>query len=152
MAINVTTEILEKLFIYALTAERLTKYIHNTIVVDALTKSINKISRVVAGLLGKPVALKLMEDPTQGVGGAFNFANALDDLRQLVMRADTLANATESLFEKVVWVEIDGDSRRLEHLAHLIGATAEAAREAMELGDTLAVKFVTRPMERSGAS
>jgi hypothetical protein len=152
MAINVTTEILEKLFLYALTAERLTKYIHNTIVVDALTKSINKISRVVAGLLGKPVALKLMEDSAQGVEGAFNFANALDDLRQLVMRADTLANATESLFEKVVWVEIDGDSRRLEHLAHLIGATAEVAREAMELGDTLAVKLVTRPMERSGAS
>jgi hypothetical protein len=68
------------------------------------------------------------------------------------MRADTLANATESLFEKVVWVEIDGDSRRLEHLAHLIGATAEAVRGAMELGDTLAVKFVTRPMARSGAS
>lgn len=152
MAIKITTEILETLFKYATIAERLTEYIHDTIVVDALTKSINMISRIVAGLLGRPAALKLAEEPTQGGEIAFNFANALDDLRQLVMRADTLANATESLFEKVVWVEIDGDSRRLEHLAHLIGATSEAVREAMEVGDTLAVKFVTRLTERSGAS
>jgi hypothetical protein len=152
MAIKITTEILETIFKYATIAERLTDYIHDTIVVDALTKSINKISRIVAGLLGKPAALKLAEEPTQSGEVAFNFADALDDLRQLVMRADTLANATESLFEKVVWVEIDGDSRRIEHLAHLIGATSEAVREAMEVGDTLAVKFVTRPTERSGAS
>jgi len=77
----------------------------------------------------------------------FSVANAVDDLRQLVAKADALAHATENLFEQVIWVE-DGDGRRrLERLAHLVGATAEAVQAAVEAGDELAVELANHKLE-----
>jgi hypothetical protein len=71
----------------------------------------------------------------------FNVANAVDDLRQLVAKADALAHASENLFEQVVWGE-DGDDRRcLERLAHLVGATAEAVQAVAEASDGLAAEL-----------
>ncbi|MEO7729648.1 MAG: hypothetical protein ABIY55_01645 [Kofleriaceae bacterium] len=65
--------------------------------------------------------------------------NAVDDLRQLIAKADALAYATEDLFDQVLWSDDDDDPRRPERLAHLIGATASAVQAALEASDKLAV-------------
>jgi hypothetical protein len=77
----------------------------------------------------------------------FNVTEAVDDLRQLVAKADALAHATENLFEQVIWVEDGDDRRRLERLAHLVGATAEAVQAAVEAGDELAVELANHKLE-----
>jgi hypothetical protein len=77
----------------------------------------------------------------------FNVTGAVDDLRQLVAKADALAHATENLFEQVIWVEDGDDRRRLERLAHLVGATAEAVQAAVEAGDELAVELANHKLE-----
>ncbi|MEO7730297.1 MAG: hypothetical protein ABIY55_04950 [Kofleriaceae bacterium] len=77
----------------------------------------------------------------------FNLASAVDDLRQLVAKADALAHASEELFEQVIWVEDGDDHRRLERLAHLVGATAEAVEAAMDAGDELAAELATHSPE-----
>jgi hypothetical protein len=77
----------------------------------------------------------------------FNVTDAVDDLRQLVAKADALAHATENLFEQVIWVEDGDDRRRLERLAHLVGATAEAVQAAVEAGDELAVELANHKLE-----
>jgi len=61
--------------------------------------------------------------------------------------ADALAHATENLFEQVIWVEDGDDRRRLERLAHLVGATAEAVQAAVEAGDELAVELANHKLE-----
>jgi hypothetical protein len=76
-----------------------------------------------------------------------NVTEAVDDLRQLVAKADALAHATENLFEQVIWVEDGDDRRRLERLAHLVGATAEAVQAAVEAGDELAVELANHKLE-----
>lgn len=73
----------------------------------------------------------------------FDVANAVDDLRQLVARADALVHATEELFERVIrFDEGDDDRYHLEHLAHLMGATVEAVRAALLAGDRIAVDLI----------
>jgi len=67
-----------------------------------------------------------------------NIALALDDLRQLIAKTDALASATADLFDDVVEVEDVDDRRRLERMAHMVGATAEAALAAAEACDQLA--------------
>lgn len=70
----------------------------------------------------------------------FDVANAVDELRQLVGRADALVHATEDLFERFIWGdEDDDDNPGLEHLAHLMGATVEAVGSAMAAGDRIAL-------------
>jgi hypothetical protein len=78
----------------------------------------------------------------------FDVANAVNQLRQLVAKADALANAAADLFDNVIRVDDVDDRRRLERLAHLVGATAEAVHVAMEAGDRLATELATR---RAGA-
>ena len=65
-------------------------------------------------------------------------ADAVDDLRQLIARADALANAAEDLFNNPFEVRDRADRRRLERVAHLVGATAAAVQAAKEAGDELA--------------
>jgi len=61
---------------------------------------------------------------------------AYDDLRTAVAKVDALAHAVEMMFDDAPWGgEID--SQRLERLAHLVGATAEAAAAALVAVDTL---------------
>jgi hypothetical protein len=74
---------------------------------------------------------------------AFDVAGAVDDLRQLVARADALAHATEKQFERVAPGDEpdDDDGRQREHLAHLLGATAQAARAAADASDQIAVEL-----------
>jgi two-component sensor histidine kinase len=76
----------------------------------------------------------------------FDAAGAVDALRQLVARVDALAHATEALLERMIWNDDEDDTRRrLEHLAHLMGATAEAARVAVDAGSELASELAKHP-------
>jgi hypothetical protein len=77
----------------------------------------------------------------------FDVADAVDELRQLVAKVDALAHATEDLFDQVIWVEDADDRRRLERLAHLVGATAEAVEAAVEASDELAAKLAEHRSE-----
>jgi len=150
MQIDIDTETLETIFTHATTAARHAGYLDDiddiVETVDPLTTSINEICRVVAGLLGKSYAPQPAREPTQDGEPEFNVANAVDDLRQLVAKADALANAAESLLDEMIWVNDDDydDLRRRERLAHLVGTTSEAVQEAMEVGDRLAVELSTR--------
>ncbi len=77
-----------------------------------------------------------------------DLASALNDLRQLIAKAEALANAAEDLFEQVIWVEHDDDRRRLNRLAHLVGATGDAIRVVVENSDKLAVELSRRTLSR----
>lgn len=62
--------------------------------------------------------------------------NAPDRLRSLVSRADALVHSALEALDDLGWIEVS-DSRRLERLAQLVGAAAEAAEEALDLLDRL---------------
>jgi len=138
MQINIDTEILETILVYSTTAERLADYIHNTVAANA----VHQISHIVSRLLSKSSGSEPAEQPTPEDETEFNVAIGVDQLHQLVAKADALVKAAEDLFERVVWVKLAGDSRQLEQLAHLIGAASEAVGEAVEVGDRLAVALV----------
>lgn len=79
--------------------------------------------------------------------------DALDALRQNLARADAMVCATEHQLERFTWrIEEDGDDRtdddepgrRLDHLAHLLGAAKEAVRAAVYAGSNVAAKLVER--------
>jgi hypothetical protein len=144
MQISVETEILETIFLHAKGAARIASFLDNAIVLGALNKSINEIGRLVAGLLGKPYAPKSMKELTRGDEPEFDVAIAVDDLRQLVARADALASAAERLLDEMSWSKGGVDRRRFERLAHLIGATFDAVQSALAFGDKLAVEISTR--------
>src|SRR5437763_1457436 len=70
--------------------------------------------------------------------------NAVDEMRQLARKTAALARAAESLLDDVV--SVDDDSRvRLEDLAHLIDATAEAAAPPAPPGGWRSVRPRRRP-------
>jgi hypothetical protein len=71
-------------------------------------------------------------------------ANAVDDIRQLIAKADALAHAAEDLFDETIEIDDVDDRRRLERIAHLIGATATAVEAALEAGEELAHDLATR--------
>lgn len=64
----------------------------------------------------------------------------LEELRALIAKTDALTHATAELFDDVVHVDAVADRRSLERLAHLVGAAADAAAAAVELGDRLATE------------
>ena len=74
----------------------------------------------------------------------FDLAAAIDGLCQLVGRADALARAAEDLFERGSWGhggDGDDDERRLDRVAHLLGATVEAVRAAVVVGNQIAAEL-----------
>jgi ABC-type transporter Mla subunit MlaD len=73
-----------------------------------------------------------------------DIANAVDDIRQLIAKADALAHAAEDLFDETIEIDDVDDRRRLERIAHLIGATATAVEAALEAGEELAHDLATR--------
>ena len=74
----------------------------------------------------------------------YDVAGAVDDLRQLIARAEALATAAEGLFDNVFHVDDEDARRRLERVAHLIGATVSAVQGAMEASDELATELAKR--------
>lgn len=59
--------------------------------------------------------------------------DALDELRLLARKTAAFARAAENILDDVIIADDDGRTR-LEDLAHLIGATAEAAHATYEAG------------------
>lgn len=146
MQISLGTEILEKLYTHATTARRLAGYIDAANVIEPLGKSIGEIVDVLAEILDKPQAPRQDDEVTREITPEFNVAIAVDGLRQLIAKTDAFATAARDVLDEV---QTDGDSaRRGERLAHLVGATAEAALAAVEAGDTLADDLATH---RTGA-
>jgi hypothetical protein len=83
----------------------------------------------------------------------FDVAGAVDILREIIARTDALVCATEHQLERFTWRsddedegydDNDNDARRMEHLAHLLGAAKEAARAAVMAGDQIAAELVNR--------
>ena len=80
--------------------------------------------------------------------------DVVDILRQNLARADAMVCATEHELERFTW-GADDDSederddeeprgRRLDHLAHLLGAAKEAVRAAVYAGGDVAAKLARR--------
>lgn len=61
---------------------------------------------------------------------------AYDDARTAVAKTDALANALEIMFDDAP-LRGEIDQQRLERLAHLVGAVAEAAAAALVAVDAL---------------
>lgn len=82
----------------------------------------------------------------------FDVTGAVDILREIIARTDALVCATEHQLERFTWRsddeddgdDDDDDARRMEHLAHLLGAAKEAARAAVVAGDHIAAELVNR--------
>ncbi len=74
----------------------------------------------------------------------YDVVEAVDDLRQLIARAEALVTAAEALVDDVFHFEDDDERRRMERAAHLISATVSAVQGAMEAGDELAAELATR--------
>jgi hypothetical protein len=77
----------------------------------------------------------------------FDISAAVDLLREFISRTDALVHATEYQLERFTWSageedEEADDDRRLEHLAHLLGAAKEAARAAVVAGDQIAADLL----------
>lgn len=67
-----------------------------------------------------------------------------DELRNAISKVDALAHATEEFFDDTAWsggVEM----QRLERIAQLIGATAEAADEALVALDSFNADALLNP-------
>lgn len=59
--------------------------------------------------------------------------NALDEMRQLARKTAALARAAENILDAVIHVDNESGTK-LDDLAHLVGATAEAAAATYEAG------------------
>jgi hypothetical protein len=79
------------------------------------------------------------------VAPRFDVEAAIDVLREIISRTDALVHATEYQLERFTWrsedYEHDEDDRRLEHLAHLLGAAKEAASAAVTAGNEIAAEL-----------
>jgi hypothetical protein len=101
----------------------------NDVAAAPLSGDIDAIAHALGELLGNRHLL------------ATPIAIEVDWLRQLIAKTDALATAARDLLDEV---RTEGDNpRRGERLAHLVGATAEAALAAVEAGDTLADDLAT---------
>ena len=152
MQIRVDTEILEVIFTHATTAARIANYIDNATVFGALNRTINEIIRMVAEVLGRLSVPRLVGKPTQNEKSKFDVAETIDELRQVVARADALANAASSLLDEAPWGSGEYDRRRFERLGHLIDATFDAVEAATVLGDKLALELIMRRTVSNGTN
>jgi hypothetical protein len=123
MQISLNAEALEKLYTHATTARRLAGYIDAPNALEPLSKPIGEIVSVLVEILNTLQAPRQDDQVPRETTSAFDVANSVDDLRQLVARAGAFASAVEILFEQVIWAA-DGDGcLKLERLVHLVGAT-----------------------------
>jgi hypothetical protein len=148
MQISIDNWFLESLFARFRMAAHLVDHIDDTIVARELAQSISGITHRLAELLGRPYGSQVAEElsgspmagePTEdGESAEHEVTRLLDDLCEAVARADAFTCAAESLIRELV--EEDQDDRRFAHLAHLVGATADAMLEADDVGRVLAIK------------
>ena len=73
---------------------------------------------------------------------------AFDEMRQLARKTAALARAAENILDAVIEVQGEDSRTRLEDLAHLLGATTEAADATVEAGTQLALETSNRHREQ----
>jgi hypothetical protein len=90
--------------------------------------------------LSKPPTPDNGTPSTKGTAApTFDIAGAIDILREIGRRTESMICAAEDLLEKDPWGHDDeDDERRAEHLADLVAAAKEAARAAVLAGDQIA--------------
>lgn len=87
---------------------------------------------------------RLPEGPQPQERPEFRFSNAVSLLRQLALRTEALAHATEDLYLQLPW---NGDKevrRQKERLDHLMGDTAAASEQVVDACSLIAEEFVGR--------
>jgi hypothetical protein len=65
--------------------------------------------------------------------------DAFDEMRLLARKTAALTRAAENLLDAVIEVDDDDSRKRLEDLAHLVGAAAEAADATVDAAAQLAL-------------
>jgi len=65
--------------------------------------------------------------------------DAFDELRVLARKTAALTRAAENVLDAVIEVDDDESRKRLEDLAHLLGAAADAADATVDAGVQLAL-------------
>ena len=70
---------------------------------------------------------------------------SFDDLRALIAKVDALAHAAQSMFDETLWGG-EVDMQRLDRVAHLIGATADAAEIAIVAVDGFNAATLVNPV------
>lgn len=65
---------------------------------------------------------------------------AFDEMCQLARKTAALSRAAENVLDNVIEIDDDESRARLEDLAHLLGATAEAANATVEAGVQLGLE------------
>lgn len=71
--------------------------------------------------------------------------DAFDEMRLLARKTAALTRAAENLLDGVIDVDDEDSRKRLEDLAHLLGAAAEAADATVEAGVQLALDLSNNP-------
>ena len=125
---------------HATSAARFVGY-HDDLALGPLADDVDAIVHLLGELLSTPAprpGAPSTDAPVRDI------ANAIDDLNQLLARADALAHAAEDLYDGVVPTDGRGARRHRERLAHLIGNTAEAVTAALEATGQIAVQIIER--------
>ena len=71
--------------------------------------------------------------------------DAFDEVRVLARKTAALTRAAENVLDAVIEVDDDESRKRLEDLAHLLGAAADAADATVEAGVQLAMDVCKSP-------
>ncbi len=89
-------------------------------------------------LTAEPAPTAEATDATDGAPDASHeIQEALDELRQLMGRADALASTTDEQFSRVVVLGEGADRRGFRRLTHLVELTATAVMDASDASDKL---------------
>jgi len=71
----------------------------------------------------------------------YDIADAVDDLRRLIARAEALVIAAAGFLDDVFHLDDDDERRRMERVAHLIDAAVSTVQGPIEAGDDLATEL-----------
>lgn len=74
--------------------------------------------------------------------------DALDEMRLLAKKTAALARAAETLLDDVIAIAAEGRAK-FEDLAHLLGATAEAAEATAQCSTELELSINTRDRQEA---
>lgn len=101
--------------------------------VGQLADDIDAIVHALSELLGAPQQIAEPEPANERrLLISREIVDAVDELRQLIGRADALASTTREQFSRIVVIREGDDPRELKHLAHLVELAALAVSSATE--------------------
>ena len=145
-ALQVPKPVLGELLAHASSAARIVGHLDDRERSPAVEQLSDHVDALVHGLGELVGGHRLTDEPVQ----AEQETNAVDELRQLIERADALASTTDEQFSRIV-VLTEGDDRRgFKRLAHLVELTAMAVTAASDASAKL-IAAVERalPSERT---